>query len=192
MENWHYVAIAVVVILLLVFLTRSEHAQDCGYKPREDASLWEKTKHWSCMNQILSYTECNCNRMPYRIAHAKECAENLKAAPLKTAPELCVSPGIWGSVCDHLEFVRCQSGLGGEKHICSALIPEEYEYMGNFNCKTSWCGCKPMDDAPKFQKDAFRTCVEKQCGGKPAPGSSVKEWSKFNNCVNNGGRRDML
>ena len=190
MENWHYVGIAIVVVLLLWFLSKREHAQDCGYKPNENASMWEKAKYQMCMNKIFAYSEHTCNKLPYRIAHPGECAECMK----DKEKALCVEPGIWGSVCDHMEYLRCKSGMSGDKHICSALIPEKpkNEFMGNFNCKLSHCGCRPRDDAPKFQRDAFRRCVETQCGGKPEPGSSVKVWSKFNNCVNNDGRRDMF
>jgi len=185
METWHYVAIAVVVILLLGSISISEHVQDCGYKPNENASFWEKAKHSLCMNKIYSYSEHNCNVLPYRIAHPDKCAEYLDN-PSK--PTLCVEPGVWGSVCDHMEYLRCISGASGEKHICSGLVPSNE----HFKCNTSWCGCRPSDDSPKIQRDAFRVCIEKQCGGKPEFGASVQEWSKFNNCVNNDGRRDML
>jgi len=192
METWHYVAIAIVIILILSSKTsgsKAEYAQDCGMEPGPNASFMDKAKHKLCMNKIFAYSEHNCNSLPYRIAHPEKCSEHLKESQ-----ELCVNPGVWGSVCDHMEYLRCKSGAGGEKHICSAIIPEssKREYMGNFNCATSWCGCKPMDSAPKIQRDAYRRCIEKQCGGKPEPGSGVHIWSKFNACVNNGGRKDIF
>jgi len=192
METWHYVAIAIVIILVLFSKTdgsKAEYAQDCGMEPSPSASFMEKTKHKLCMNKIFSYSEHNCSSIPYRIAHPDKCSEHLNSTQ-----ELCINPGIWGSMCDHMEYLRCQSGAGGAKHICSAIIPDtsKSENMSNLDCRKSWCGCKPMDGSPKIQRDAYQRCVEKQCGGKPEPGSGVKVWSKFNACVNNGGRKDIF